>query len=121
MAFLWIFATKSDLNKLEQRIMKTITELKDEVVELTSQVVELRNGATALGAQVRKIGTETDRLNEKIAALEKLINEGASTDALADALAALKEQVTAVGVATIDAKTAADEVDAKVPDDTNNG
>jgi len=101
--------------------MKTIKELTDEVIALTSQVTDLRTAATALGAEVRKIGTETDRLNDKIVALEKLINEGASTDELAAALAALKEQVTAVRAATTDAKTAADEVDAKVPDDTNNG
>ena len=78
------------------------------------EVIEQLNTATAklisIETQVKKIGTETDGLQEKIKALEEVIsNQGNPSPALVAALDALKAQADTLAAATT-------VVDEKVPD-----
>lgn len=77
--------------------------------EIAAELRAAKDRLAAADARIVKVGTETDKLKEKIAELEEVINAGTVSQELADALAAVKEQVGNI-------ETSVGSVDDKVPD-----
>ena len=115
---LWELERQEKLNQERfEQIMATQAEVAQALKDQTALLVTIGDGVTAICIQVKKIGTETDTLIQKIADLEAAINAGgAASQDVTDALDALKAQVAVVQKVQQDTAVEAANVDDKVSD-----
>ncbi len=99
--------------------MATQSEAADLLNSTTTELKAVKDEQVALKATVEKVGTETDTLLEKIAALEEAAaQEPALSPALQQAIADVSAAADDVKTASSESMAAAGIVDSKVDDAT---